>query len=57
MLLKVEEVWMKNSLFMTKRYVSGICILKMIYEFAWVTLMDMLVSILMGLMQCMEDMV
>ena len=54
---KVDDAWRKNSLFMMSLNASGICILQMISLYAWVTLMDMLVGILMVLMACTDDMV
>ena len=57
MLHKVEEAWRKKLSFMMCRNVIGICILQVILLCAWVTVMDMLVGILMGLMVFMEGMV
>ena len=54
MLYKAEEVWRKNSLFMTNRNVSEICIQPVIYLYAWATSMDTLVGILMHSMKFIE---
>ena len=44
-LCKVKKCWKKNSLVMMSRKASGICIVHVIWLYAWMTLIDTLVGI------------